>query len=156
MFRRISSFLATLLVLLAVSAPTWADARVTTEKVTVHHNVYRNNVKGMVMLVDFTAYGLIGTNCRSVAYFNFADGRKLIGPSTGKFRARDGQVCTTADFVPDQGRSQYARHELFLPYSCFSFLPSGKTPLKFHIVYSVKADGSNLGSTGYTNLNYSK
>lgn len=155
MSRILPSLLATLLIVLTLATQASAESRITTQDISVDHNVYRQNAKGMVIHVKFKADGLLRTNCRAVAYVFLADGQKLHGVGTTHV-SRDRQVCSGGDFTPKYDHSNYGNFELFLPYSAFPFTQQGRYSLKFFVEFYVKADGTKLGRSAFHAFTYNR
>ena len=123
------------------------------EAVTVDHNIVQNNVKGMLIHVKFATQNTKGAKSRAIAYFFFADGRKL-KDSDGEYDTADGYVAAARDYTPGYDTTRYDDYTLFMPYDQLHLVPGSYT-LKFYVAlydFSVEdfLDQSDWVSFAYT------
>ena len=88
----------------------------TIQEVTVDHNVYENNVKGMKIHVKFNIQGCKGESCRAIAYFYYADGSP-VKDTNGLYHDTAGNVSVGKDFNPGYDDTIYNDLVIFMPNS---------------------------------------
>ena len=84
--------------------------------ITFEHNVYKNNVKGMKVLVDFTVQGMKDGAGRCVAYFYYPDG-SVVKDTNKSYCTTTGETSSGSDFKPGYDNAKYTDFEIFIPYS---------------------------------------
>ena len=120
----------------------WADDSVTLpflvsddpvariNEVSVDHNVFEDNKKGMRIFVSFQAWHMPFEEGRVIMYFYFRDGRRLENLNN-QFGTNNGQVACGRDFTPGFFRSVYTDRSVFMPYSELHLIGSGRFLLHF-------------------------
>jgi hypothetical protein len=133
--------------------PTTSSAIVCTLKdVTVQHNIYKDNVYGMKILVSFAIKNANGKECLAAAYFYDEDGTPL-QDQNNKFNTSDNKVGVGKNFTPQYASSVYTDLELFMPYDELH-LPDGKSHLKFKL--TIWNDKKDVCQSGAYYFNYTK
>ena len=84
------------------------------ETVTVEHDVYENDVKGMKIHLKFSVQNMKGFKGRCVAYMYYEDGTPL-KDTNGSYRTTDGQCSFGKDFTPSYDRSTFNDFVIFVP-----------------------------------------
>ena len=84
------------------------------ETVTVEHDVYENDVKGMKIHLKFSVQNMKGFKGRCVAYMYYEDGTPL-KDTNGSYRTTDGQCSFGKDFTPPYDRSTFNDFVIFVP-----------------------------------------
>ena len=110
-------------------------------RVWVEHNKRQGLIKGMKIHVSFETFNMRGMQGQIIAFFNFANGTKLMDYN-GYYRAIDGQVCTYQNFVPPYDATTYNDCVLFIPYS--ELHVQGAAECKFNV--EVNIGGQNITS----------
>ena len=85
-------------------------------KVWIEHNKWNGLAKGMKIHVSFETYGVRGHQGECIAYFNFANGQKIMDYN-GYYRTVDGQACCSVSFNPPYESTTYNDCVLFMPYT---------------------------------------
>jgi len=98
--------------------------------VTVEHNVMKDGVKGMKILVDFEVQNMKGIRGRCSAYFYYENGNKVLD-TNGEYKTTDGQVSSGKDFKPNYDNSVFTDLEIFIPNNEIE-VGTGKHDVKFH------------------------
>ena len=119
----------------------------------VDHNVFEDGREGMRIHVKFTVDDLQNSEGLCIAYFYFADGRKL-SDSNGQYKTTDGQVSVSRSFTPSYVNTIYRDFKLFMPYSELHFSGIGKWDLKFRVRIYSKATASFLAIADWINFTY--
>jgi hypothetical protein len=99
-------------------------------RITVEHNVMKDGVKGMNLLLDFSVKGMKGKKGRCSVYFYDKDGNKL-KDKNNQYNTTDGQISVGRDIEPGYEESWYTDFTLFMPYSELELSP-GIHELKYH------------------------
>lgn len=115
------------------------------------HNILSKNEKGMHIHLDFNILNSVNDECSVVAWFYYADDRRLEDVN-GRFRTSDGQVCCFENFVPQFDNTRFQDFTLFMPYSEFDLYQSGQYRLKFCVGLFNTHD--RLDITGFEHINY--
>ncbi len=102
------------------------------QDISLEFNVVQFEQKGMRIHAKFTVDGLKGVPSQAEAYFYYADGTKLMSNTTG-YKTPGGQASTWATFTPGYDSTKYDDFVLFMPYSAFDTLQSGKYQLKLNV-----------------------
>jgi len=100
--------------------------------ITINHNVWRGDDKGMSIRVDFNVQGLNSLHGSCVAYFNYWNGGPLID-FDGEYHSQDGHVSVGEDFIPQFYDTNFPDFTLFIPYNQLHMAP-GDSDLMFHVV----------------------
>ena len=110
------------------------DDKITGEMqdVTVEYDVFKDGVKGMKILVDFTVQKMKGINGSCAVYFYYENGN-VLKDANGKYKTSDGQTATHVDITPGYDDTIYTDLEIFMPYSELE-VGTGKHELKFYCV----------------------
>ena len=119
----------------------------------VDHNVFEDGHKGMRIHVKFTVDDLKDSEGLCIAYFYFADGRKL-RDFNERFRTIDDQVSVSKTFTPGYVNSIYRDFKLFMPYSELHISGIGKWDLKFKVQIYNRATASFLAISDWINFTY--
>lgn len=98
--------------------------------ITVEHNVFKDGVKGMKILVDFSVQNMKGIDGSCAVYFYYANGDR-VGDNNGKYGTSDGHAATHTTIKPCYDNSTYNNLEIFMPYNELE-VGSGKHDLKFY------------------------
>lgn len=98
--------------------------------ITIEHNVMKDGVKGMKILVDFEVQNMKDISGSCDAYFYYKDGTRVKG-KTSKFQTKTGNATAIRDIKPKYDNSTFTDLEIFMPYSELD-VSSGKHELKFH------------------------
>jgi len=98
--------------------------------ITVEHNVFKDGVKGMKILVDFTVRNMKGIDGSCAVYFYYENGNRIVDKNQ-KFKTTDGQAATHTTIKPKYDSTVYTDLEIFMPYSELEVGP-GKHNLKFY------------------------
>ena len=117
------------------------------------HNVFEEGRKGMRIHVKFRVDDLKDSEGQCIAYFYFADGRRL-SDLNGQYTTTDDQVSVSKTFRPSYVNSIYRDFKLFMPYSELHFSSIGKWDLKFKVQIYSKATASFLASSDWINFTY--
>ena len=98
--------------------------------VTVEHNVFKDGVKGMKILVDFTVQNMKGIYGSCAVYFYYENGNR-VKDSNGSYATSDNQAATHKTIKPSNDNSSYTDIEIFMPYNELE-VGTGKHSLKFY------------------------
>lgn len=98
--------------------------------VTVEHNVFKDGVKGMKILIDFTVQNMKGIDGSCAVYFYYENGNR-VKDSNGSYATSDNQAATHKTIKPSYDNSSYTDVELFMPYNELE-VGTGKHSLKFY------------------------
>lgn len=101
--------------------------------ITIEHNVYKDGVKGMKILVDFTVQNMKGISGSCAVYFYYKDGTS-IKDTNGKYDTTNGNVATHVNIKPSYDNSTYTDLEIFMPNNEIEVVGSGKHELKFYCI----------------------
>ena len=102
------------------------------ERVWTEQNVYKNELKGMMIHVKFNINNALGKNGKVIAYFNYQDGNAL-EDYNGKYCTTDGHICASSKFSPKYNSSNYNDFKIFMPYSELH-MGSGNSKLDFYVI----------------------
>ena len=118
--------------------------------IRLEHNVIKNDVKGMNVIVDFSVTGMKGKEGLCVVYFYDKDGNEVKAYPNSGYGTASGQLAESERIAPRYEASQYDDFTLFVPYSEFD-IPSGKNDLKCDcaIFECVNSTYSQLFSSSY-------
>lgn len=100
--------------------------------VTVEHNVFKDGVKGMKILVDFTVQNMKGIDGSCAVYFHYENGNQ-VKDSNGSYATSDNQAATHKAIKPIYDNSSYTDVEIFMPYNELE-VGIGKHILKFDCI----------------------
>ncbi len=100
------------------------------DDVTVEHNVFKDGVKGMKILVDFSVRNMKGVDGSCAVYFYYENGNRIVDKNQ-KFKTTDGQAATHTAIKPKYDSTVYTDLEIFMPYNELEVGP-GKHNLKFY------------------------
>ena len=98
--------------------------------VTVEHNVFKNGVKGMKILVDFSVQNMKGIDGSCAVYFYYENGNR-VKDTNGSYATSDNQAATHKTIKPNYDSSSYTDVEIFMPYNELE-VGTGKHNLKFY------------------------
>lgn len=118
--------------------------------IRTEHNVMKDDVKGMNVIVDFYVKGMKGKEGLCVVYFYDEDGNEVKAYPNSGYGTESGQMAESERIAPRYDASQYDDFTLFVPYSEFD-IPSGENDLKCHCVIfeCVNSTYSQLFSSSY-------
>lgn len=102
------------------------------KEISVNYDVYKNNLIGLEIKVNFTANQLQNDNCTLSAYF-FQESGKPLNDSNNNYGTTDGYVSTWREFTPDYTNSNYNEFVLFIPYNELHLIKSGVHNVKFYL-----------------------
>ena len=124
--------------------------------ITVEHNVYNGDVKGMNILVDFDVRGMKGIDGKLSAYFYYQDGNKLMDTNQ-KYNAEDGHTAASVTFKPGYDIATYTDYKIFMPYSELE-VGAGEHHLKFicNIWEYSSGSASKVAISQYVNFKLTK
>lgn len=101
--------------------------------ITVEHNYFKDGVKGMKILVDFSVQNMKDINGSCAVYFYYQNGNKVMDKNQ-KFKTSDGHAATHTEIKPGyHPTTVYNDLEIFMPYDELEVGP-GKHDLKFHCI----------------------
>ena len=98
--------------------------------ITVEHNVFKDGVKGMKILVDFSVQNMKGIDGSCAVYFYYENGNR-VKDSNGSYATSDNQAATHKTIKPSYDNSSYTDVEIFMPYNELE-VGTGKHSLKFY------------------------
>lgn len=111
------------------------------ETVTVEHDVYENDVKGMKIHLKFSVQNMKGFKGRCIAYMYYEDGTPL-KDTNGSYRTTDGQCAFGKDFTPTSDRSTFNDFVIFVPLKELE-ADKGKHNMKFSCTIWDKSSDSS-------------
>ena len=100
-----------------------SPASATFSSIDVSHNVYQNNIKGMLVKVDFTIYNMLNTKCYIIMWVYDSNGNNQKSYATSRFDSyinNDHCVISFDTFTPRYESSVWTDYELFLPNELIS------------------------------------
>lgn len=98
--------------------------------ITVEYDVFKDGVKGMKILVDFSVENMKGIDGYCAVYFYYENGNKVMDKNQ-KYTATDGHAATHTTIKPGYHPiTVYTDLEIFMPYNELE-VGSGKHNLKF-------------------------
>ncbi len=101
--------------------------------ITVEYNVFKDGVKGMKILVDFSVQNMKGIDGSCAAYFYYENGNRVMDKNQ-KFKTADGHAATHTTIKPGyHPKTVYTDLEIFMPYNELE-VGSGKHNLKFYCI----------------------
>lgn len=98
--------------------------------VRVEHNVFKEGVKGMKILVDFTVQNMKGIDGSCAVYFYYKDGR-TVKDKNQRYYTAAGDAATHTNIKPGYDSTVYTDWEIFMPYNELE-VGTGKHELKFY------------------------
>lgn len=98
--------------------------------ITVESDVFKDGVKGMKILVDFSVQNMKGIDGACSVYFYYENGNR-VKDNNGSYATSDNQAATGKTIKPDNDNSSYTDVELFMPYNELE-VGTGKHSLKFY------------------------
>lgn len=98
--------------------------------ITVEHNVFKDGVKGMKILVDFSVQNMKGIDGSCAVYFYYENGNR-IKDANGCHATSDNHAATHKTITPSYDSSSYTDVEIFMPYNELE-VGIGKHNLKFY------------------------
>jgi hypothetical protein len=124
--------------------------------VTLEHNVYKDGVKGMNILVDFDVRGMKGLDGKCSAYFYYQDGGKVMDTNQ-KYDTTDGQAAVSVSFKSSYDNSTYTDYKIFMPYSELE-VGTGEYHLKVTCTLWEYSSGSakKVASSKYVNFKFTR
>lgn len=121
-------------------------------RVRTEHNVYKNDIKGMKILVSFSISGRKGRECDLMAYFFHKSGEPL-KDTNGKNRTTKGNVCAWETFKPGYSNTVYKKMEVFIPYGELH-LEHGQYSLMFYVALFDNLRHTTIVSSDYYYFTY--
>lgn len=101
--------------------------------ITVEHNVFKDGVKGMKILVDFSVQNMKGIDGSCAVYFYYENGNRVMDKNQ-KYKTADGHAATHTTIRPGyHPKTVYTDLEIFMPYNELE-VGIGKHSLKFYCV----------------------
>lgn len=86
------------------------------ESVTVEHNVYKDNIKGMKIHVKFDVQNCKSESCGCIAYFYYENGNILENNNiSDTYKTSNGHICVMTKFTPGYDNTTYSDLVLFIP-----------------------------------------
>lgn len=95
----------------------------TFSSIDVSHNVYENNIKGMLVKVDFTIYNMLNRKCYIIMWVYDSNGNNQKSYANSRFDSyinNDHCVISFDTFTPSYESSVWTDYELFLPNELIS------------------------------------
>lgn len=99
------------------------------DSVTVEHDVYENDVKGMKIHIKFSVQNMKGIQGLCGAYMYYEDGTPL-KDTNGSYKTFDGQCAFGKDFTPTYDNSTFNDFIIFVPLKELE-APKGQHNMKF-------------------------
>lgn len=99
--------------------------------ITVEHNVFKDGVKGMKILVDFSVQNMKGIDGSCAVYFYYKDGRTVKDKNQRYYTAAGDAATHTAIKPGHHPSTLYTDLEIFMPYNELE-VGTGKHELKFY------------------------
>ena len=110
--------------------------------ITVEHNVFKDGVKGMKILVDFSVQNMKGIDGSCAVYFYYENGNRVMDKNQ-KYKTADGHAATHTTIKPGyHPKTEYTDFEIFMPYNELE-VGSGKHNLKFYCILWENSSSSN-------------
>jgi hypothetical protein len=111
---------------------TQATQKITGEikDITVEHNVFKDGVEGMKILVDFYVQNMKGIDGSCAVYFYYKDGRK-VKDKNQRYYTVAGDAAIHTNIKPGYDITVYTDLEMFMPYNELE-VGTGKHELKFY------------------------
>jgi hypothetical protein len=110
-----------------------------------------NNVKGMLIHVDFAVQWRKAIPGETIAFFYRKTGEKVIVNDQGPYRANDGHVAVWVTYTPDFDGTEWKDFKLFIPYYRF---PEGE--LKFNVQVRTNNSQVTLAESQFVSFKISK
>lgn len=129
-----------------------ADADLSFKTITADFNIFKDEQKGMNVLLNFNINKAYKERHLVVVYFYKADGSAL-KDSNKKFYTVTGNVAATRNITPGFERTVYKDLDIFIPYSELE-LPCGDYRLKYYV--AIWKDKINVANSGYSYFTYRK
>ena len=115
--------------------------------VSIDHNVYENNQKGMRIHVDFNVVNKQNDTCEIAVYFRYQSG-EILRDYNGSYTTYNGQVSVGETFIPQYYNTTYRDFTLFMPYDEFHIDALGEYDLEFQVELHEKS-GELLAESSY-------
>ena len=118
-------------------------------KIKIEHNVYKDGVKGMNVIVDFDVKNMQGSKGSCAVYFLYDNGAKLKG-RTNQYTTSDGQLAMHTNISPSYKVSCYNDVTLFVPYNEIVLSPGTHKLKCYSVVWDYQGSSYNkLASSKY-------
>lgn len=98
--------------------------------ITVEYDVFKDGVKGMKILVDFSVQNMKGIDGSCAVYFYYKDGR-TVKDKNQRYYTAAGDAATHTNIKPGYDSTVYTDWEIFMPYNELE-VGTGKHELKFY------------------------
>lgn len=128
------------------------DSELSFKNITTDFNVYKDQLKGMNVLLNFNINKAYQERHLVVVYFYKADGTPL-KDSNKKFHTVTGNVAATRNITPGYERTVYKDLDIFIPYSELE-LSCGDYRLKYYV--AIWQGATNVANSGYSYFTYQK
>ena len=116
--------------------------------VSVEHNVFENDQKGMRIHINFNVINKKDTTCEITAYFRYRSGTPL-KDYNNSYTTSDGHVSVGQTFTPKYYNTSYNDIILFMPYNELHINSAGKYDLEFFIQLHDKRSNELLAESNY-------
>ena len=113
----------------------------TIENVWIEHNQYVNGQKGMIIHTHFNVHILKGVKISVAAFFFDSNEQPLRGYS-GRYRTKDGIMCSGETVTLPYDDTEYEDFKLFMPYTEFNRHVTGSIT-EFKVGVAVGVNGGN-------------
>lgn len=121
-------------------------------RVWVDHNQTLNNMKGMLIHVDFSVQWRKEIPGQTIAFFYWSNGEKALIPNdTGPYLARDGHVAVWDSYEAKWDSTDWKDFKLFMPY--YRFAPGD---YKFRVQIRTNNAQTTLAESEYVTFKISK
>lgn len=98
--------------------------------ITVEHNFFKDGIKGMKILIDFSVENMKDIDGSCAVYFYYNDGRPVKDKNQRYYTAA-GDAATHTNIKPGHVSTVYTDWEIFMPYNELE-VGTGKHELKFY------------------------
>lgn len=115
--------------------------------VSIDHNVYENNQKGMRIHVSFNVVNKQNETCEIAAYFRYQSG-EVLRDYNDSYTTYDGQVSVGQTFIPQYYNTSFSDFTLFMPYDELHIDGLGEYALEFQVELHEK-NGEFLAESNY-------
>lgn len=125
------------------------------DDIHVEYDVTRFERKGMLIHIKFVVTGLVGVQCKAVAYFYERTGEAL-KDTDGTFTTVDGSVSASDVFTPGYESTVYDDFQVFIPYDELG-VGEGTHNLKFNVLlFDLRDTSKALAVSPDVNFVYTK
>lgn len=130
-----------------------AARQATIGPVDVIHNVVRDGMAGMDILVDFDALNFRGGAGTLAAYFYRGDANNTpLDDINDQYRSGNGIVAVGRTFTPGSNAAQFRDFILFMPYGELHMEAGGRYDLKLHIIIWDDSTGQAITVSDWVNF----